>query len=44
MNILPGRAILLGGLLASLVSSPGAFAQSYPSRTVTIVVTSAAAR
>ena len=42
MNILVGRAILLGGLLASLVSNPGALAQSYPSRTVTIVVTSAA--
>src|SRR2546421_134759 len=42
MNILLGRAILLGSLLASLVSSPGALAQSYPSRTVTIVVTSAA--
>ena len=42
MNILLGRAILLGGLLASLFSCPGALAQSYPSRTVTIVVTSAA--
>ena len=42
MNILLDRAILLGGLLASLFSSPGALAQSYPSRTVTIVVTSAA--
>src|SRR4051812_36606274 len=42
MNILLSRAILLGGLLASLFSSPGALAQSYPSRTVTIVVTSAA--
>ena len=42
MNILFGRVILLGGLLASLLSSPGALAQSYPSRTVTIVVTSAA--
>src|SRR6478672_10577168 len=42
MKILFGRVILLGGLLASLLSSPGALAQSYPSRTVTIVVTSAA--
>ena len=42
MNILLGRAILLGCLLASLFAGPGAFAQSYPSRTVTIVVTSAA--
>src|SRR5204862_375384 len=37
-----GRAFLLGGLLANLFASPGALAQSYPSRTVTIVVTSAA--
>ncbi len=42
MNILLGRAILLGCLLASLFAGPGAFAQSYPSRTITIVVTSAA--
>src|SRR4051812_32531716 len=42
MNILLSRAILLGGLLASLSTGPGAFAQSYPSRTVTIIVTSAA--
>jgi tripartite-type tricarboxylate transporter receptor subunit TctC len=42
MNILLGRAIPLGCLLASLFAGPGAFAQSYPSRTVTIVVTSAA--
>ena len=42
MNILLGRVILFGGLLASLFSSPGALAQPYPSRTVTIVVTSAA--
>jgi tripartite-type tricarboxylate transporter receptor subunit TctC len=42
MNILLSRAILLGGLLASLSTGPGAFAQSYPSRTVTVVVTSAA--
>jgi tripartite-type tricarboxylate transporter receptor subunit TctC len=42
MNILLDRAILLGGLLASLFSSPDALAQSYPSRTVTIIVTSAA--
>jgi len=41
MNVLLGRAILFAGLLTSL-SSPGALAQSYPSRTVTIVVTSAA--
>jgi len=42
MNILLGRVIMLGSLLASLFSSPGALAQSYPNRTVTIVVTSAA--
>src|SRR4029078_9158330 len=42
MNILLGRAIPLGCLLASLFAGPGAFAQSYPDRTVTIVVTSAA--
>ena len=38
-----GRLILLGLPLASaLLASPGALAQSYPDRTVTIVVTSAA--
>jgi tripartite-type tricarboxylate transporter receptor subunit TctC len=42
MNILLGRTILLGGLLASLFASPVALAQSYPNRTVTVVVTSAA--
>jgi tripartite-type tricarboxylate transporter receptor subunit TctC len=38
MNSLLGRLILLGCLLAS----PNALAQSYPDRTVTVVVTSAA--
>jgi tripartite-type tricarboxylate transporter receptor subunit TctC len=42
MNILLGRVILLGGLFGNLFSSPDALAQSYPSRTVTVVVTSAA--
>ena len=38
MTSLLGRLFLLGCLLAS----PGALAQSYPSRNVTIIVTSAA--
>lgn len=43
MDTLPGRLALLGCLLASpCLVSPGARAQSYPDRTVTIVVTSAA--
>ena len=39
MKVLLGRALLLG---CCLLASPSAFAQSYPNRTVTIVVTSAA--
>jgi len=43
MTRLPGRLILLGCLLAStLATSPSAHAQTYPDKTVTIVVTSAA--
>ena len=39
----PGRSILSGLLLASvLLASPGAQAQSFPNRNVTIIVTSAA--
>jgi len=38
MKTLLGRLVLLGCLLAS----PAALAQSFPNRTVTIVVTSAA--
>src|SRR5882672_9964922 len=36
------RLILLAGLLVTTFASPGALAQSFPNRTVTIVVTSAA--
>src|ERR1700755_2714449 len=39
MKVLLGRAFLLG---CCLLAGPNAFAQSYPNRTVTVVVTSAA--
>lgn len=42
MTSLFGRLVVLAGLLASLFGTSGALAQTYPDRTVTIVVTSAA--